>query len=582
MPRIPVTLVIVLILTPVLITHSGVEASGEREWTLMFYMGGKGDLSDMIEGDIEDLRKVHMGGEVSVVVLADEKGYGDSRLVEIADGKINHIPLDSVNSSWVHEVDMSDGNTLGDFVRWTTANFPSRRYFLNLWGHGNGWLGMSMEEDGSLLTLPEMKAALEGLHLDIIGFDSCTMGMFEVYYQLADHCGIMIASEKEEPISGWPYTDIMNSLKEEPGMEASDFATAIVNRFVDWGANHSAVSTTLTAVDASRLPVEEFEHYTSELSLVLPLYHQEVHDAWEGTEGYQPFPNPKDLYHFTMNVHHRIDSHRLGRAGIMLREALNSSLIAHRVHSLERDPARNAHGIGIYFPTHGIHHGYGDLEFSRLGWSPWLERFIRPPDIIPDPYLDLELIHGEGLLETRVSHALHGASVEIDFIPRDGPYRREFSLKNRTTFIYHGLGDHRVEVSLIYEGGLAAHLHEYIELNRTFVVRGVMDSPHDVTLSVMNPRTSRAKNFTFSPGNYSVSLNVPYFCAQGDPLLLRYTSGDLEVKREIVVSSGGGEVVDVSIYPEPVSLRWLVLSLQILLVVLIIVLYIRGSRGFLR
>ncbi len=567
----------IVILISVVITVSGVEDTSGSEWTLMFYMGGSGDLSDFVESDLEELRAASPGDSVSVVVLADQKEEGDSRLLEVAGDEFIHIPLSTVNSSWVDEVDMSDPQTLSDFVRWTKQNYGSERYLLNLWGHGHGWRGMSMEGSAQLLTLGEMNEALDGLYFDIIGFDSCTMGMFEVYYELRGRSGIIIASEKEEPIAGWPYTDILNALKDDPGISPADFATVIVDKFVDWGANHSSVSTTLTAVDTMQLPIMELDHYSTELGLALPFYHDEVRLAWDETEVYQPSPNPRDLYHFTMNVHHNVNSHRLRRSGIRLREAINASVTAHRVHSLENDPAENAHGIGIYFPSESILSGYEDTEFAELEWSTWLKRFIDPPRMISNTGFEMDIIVKEGSMDIDLSHHLSGAIVNIDIVQDEALYQRDTFRMDQTSLEFFGLGDFSVEGYLVYRDGIVSHIVEEVKLNSSFVISGFIVSQDDIIIKIHNQRTASWHNFTASPGNYSTHLSVPYFCAEGDTLHITYTMGNILVSREAVVS-GRGAVVDVTMEGSAPSLPLWVISTLLFAVFLVLISYIKRKR----
>ena len=53
---------------------------------------------------------------------------------------------------------------------------------------------------------------LIGRPLDILGFDSCVMGMLEVGYQFSDVTETMIASEGSVPSAGWTYAKILGGL----------------------------------------------------------------------------------------------------------------------------------------------------------------------------------------------------------------------------------------------------------------------------------------------------------------------------------------------------------------------------------
>ena len=56
---------------------------------------------------------------------------------------------------------------------------------------------------------------LIGQKLDILGFDSCVMGMLEVGYQFYDVAKTMISSEGSVPSAGWTYAKILGCLGRE-------------------------------------------------------------------------------------------------------------------------------------------------------------------------------------------------------------------------------------------------------------------------------------------------------------------------------------------------------------------------------
>jgi hypothetical protein len=66
-----------------------------------------------------------------------------------------------------------------------------------------GWTGEEFERESTVLL---------GQKLDILGFDSCVMGMLEVGYQFGAVAKTMIASEGSVPNAGWTYAKILGSL----------------------------------------------------------------------------------------------------------------------------------------------------------------------------------------------------------------------------------------------------------------------------------------------------------------------------------------------------------------------------------
>ncbi len=74
---------------------------------------------------------------------------------------------------------------------------------------------------------------LLGQPLDILGFDSCVMGMLEVGYQYKRAAKTMIASEGSVPSAGWTYAKILGSLAREiTPLDDNEVAARFVTRFI--------------------------------------------------------------------------------------------------------------------------------------------------------------------------------------------------------------------------------------------------------------------------------------------------------------------------------------------------------------
>ncbi len=75
---------------------------------------------------------------------------------------------------------------------------------------------------------------LLGQKLDILGFDSCVMGMLEVGYQFNYVAKTMIASEGSVPSAGWTYAKILGCLAREDTATSTlgEVAELFVKEFV--------------------------------------------------------------------------------------------------------------------------------------------------------------------------------------------------------------------------------------------------------------------------------------------------------------------------------------------------------------
>ncbi len=97
---------------------------------------------------------------------------------------------------------------------------------------------------------------LLGQKLDILGFDSCVMGMLEVGYQFGYVAKTMIASEGSVPNAGWTYAKILGCLTGENGNGRPDnVAEKFVTDFIRSQDSYTVggVSVDMAAWDLSKL-----------------------------------------------------------------------------------------------------------------------------------------------------------------------------------------------------------------------------------------------------------------------------------------------------------------------------------------
>ncbi|RLI82143.1 hypothetical protein DRP04_04605, partial [Archaeoglobales archaeon] len=226
------------------------EVSGQSNWTFMVYLDGDNDLSDYAIADFNEMEQVGSTDQVSIVVLMDLYGAGNS--------KIYYVTYDddpnSINSSVVAdlgEVNMGDPQTLINFVNFVVNNYPAEHYALVLWNHGDGWRTASIgadplkgvcwdaESGWDYLNSSELVYALSEIsfvaHIDLIGFDACLMAMVENDYLInLTMPTVRVDSEEVEPASGWDYYSTLTSLTANPSMSAEELAAEIVDNYVEY------------------------------------------------------------------------------------------------------------------------------------------------------------------------------------------------------------------------------------------------------------------------------------------------------------------------------------------------------------
>ncbi len=267
-------------------------ATNAQSATVLVYMNGSDLESEAGEAtsDIAEMLESGIGTNANVVIetLGTRKwqDFGiasdHSQRYVLKQGKLELVD-DSLG-----QLDTTDPNTLADFIRWGTENYPADRYMLLLWDHGAGPVyGFGYDEfqdDYAALTLDEMKQALDanpGVHFDMIGMDCCIMGSLETCVALQPYCDYMVLSEDFEPGIGWSYKNWMGILEKNPGIGMVELGKVIVDDMIgEVSKDEENGDATLALIDESK--VNELYNawtdfaYANKESLLKSNYSQQV------------------------------------------------------------------------------------------------------------------------------------------------------------------------------------------------------------------------------------------------------------------------------------------------------------------
>lgn len=231
-------------------------------WTVMLYQDADDKVLEQdIYIDLNEAERVGSGENLNIVAQVDryKGGYqadGDwtstKRFYITQDFDLNRLGSREIDD--IGEANMSDANTLVDFVTWAVENYPADKYALILSDHGMGWPGGWSDPDpvsrarsdtplasaiGDHLYIMELDNALSQIRaetgidkFELIGMDACLMGHLEVFSALEPHARYAVASQETEPALGWAYTSFLNHLKLNPGMDGGDLGQKIVDSYI--------------------------------------------------------------------------------------------------------------------------------------------------------------------------------------------------------------------------------------------------------------------------------------------------------------------------------------------------------------
>ena len=155
--------------------------------------------------------------------------------------------------------DMTEPETLGDFLHYCSVNCSADRNILILWDHGFGYKGFGLDElfDRKKFMSPiEIWHALDlgGLRLDIIGFDACIMANVVTASCLVDYSKYMVASEEMEPVNGWDYQAWLPLLAEKPDSDSLSICKMITDTYIEcYKTSVPSIKATLSVIDLEKM-----------------------------------------------------------------------------------------------------------------------------------------------------------------------------------------------------------------------------------------------------------------------------------------------------------------------------------------
>lgn len=409
-----------------------------KEWTVMIYIAADNNLEGGAEIDLMQLEQVGSTDEVNFVVQVDRSGdYSQNTILQWSGAKRYYITKSTDPSTVTSEpverlgdVNMACSETLIDFVRWASANYPANRYAFIFWNHGTGWKevrptggaevsiplspGMQAAMDNiafniaydegsnSSMDIPTLHRTLErvkqilGQKIDLLGYDACLMQMAEVAWAGRHFAKYQVASPDLEPEAGWPYDKIAHKLTENPYLSTKELGKIITRKYVkSYSAGSQGNSPVVLSVkNLARL--ESFRNSINQFSRAIIndiQYIDLIENARNRALSYS-YNDYIDLGHFlTILKNHDVSPGLRSAARNLLVEitgdGYKEGLVIFSDHYGDRFAQTT--GISIFFPPRSSFetyiNSYSELSFARdTEWKRMLREFARPSL----PYLKLE------------------------------------------------------------------------------------------------------------------------------------------------------------------------------------------------
>jgi len=282
----------------------------QKEWTIMIYMAGDNNLAVDMAYAMEQIKSVAASGADSPNLFVYYDGNSPAIPTLYCDfsepGKARYVRSYKVPNKTYHVPKKENENAANprsilNFVDWCvnkvevenngeiTFGRRAQKYALIFSGHSLGFQDIGLFKDetsGRSMKMTDFYDMLQGLisnkkdlqalaeannwldddekvenellgqKLDLLGFDSCVMGMLEVGYQFNLVAKTMIASEGSVPSAGWTYAKILGCLGREhnSGLDTRDVAELFVKEFIHSQDSYTVggVSVDMAAWDLGR------------------------------------------------------------------------------------------------------------------------------------------------------------------------------------------------------------------------------------------------------------------------------------------------------------------------------------------
>ncbi len=270
------------------------------EWTILSYGAGNNNLdysqggtSYVIE-DVQEMEKIGSSDKVNIIAMVASLRTGGNAKYYYIEQYPDDLG-DNISSTILEDMggkDMSDANTLKDFLVYGITNYPAKKYMVIIDDHGSGWRGSCSDEQngsGNVMTMYEMANAVESAksttgigNIDIFNFHCCLMSQVEVAYELRNCADYMLGSEFVMPMESiFGCVEWLGNLVANPTTAPLDLAKNIVTA-VDNSARAKQKLSHFAVTDLSEMSrlAARLDHLGTQLRTTANAYWWEVYQAW--------------------------------------------------------------------------------------------------------------------------------------------------------------------------------------------------------------------------------------------------------------------------------------------------------------
>ncbi len=368
--------------------HPG--SCGVREWTVVGYFAGDGDLGKAVERyQTQILMGARLAGWNAALQTDRTNRYGrpaaSRQLLTWDEDRpvASEVPLASAEGG----VDMGAASTLAATLRWAREAAPAEKYALIVLGHGNavgdgpeGRAAVATDASAANALSPaELAAGLEdgmgGEVVEVVFLDCCHGASLETAFMLRRGAKYMCASGGRVASPGVQWAKVLAAAGESGAADGRELVRQTLIAAGPGGTeNEDALR--LTGVDLGALDevAEALSRFvqvaTDAIAEIAPV----VTEARCRAEAWEPTPAVADASGFFGALGRGTEDLQVAEAALAVSRAVGAC----QTGGGRGDAAGN--GIGIFFPGafQEIPETYGDSEESlpaATGWSEFIQAY---------------------------------------------------------------------------------------------------------------------------------------------------------------------------------------------------------------
>lgn len=371
---------------------------------VLVHMGADNNLYTFGLEDINEMEAGLNNPKVKVVVLFDGSKQGDSAVYEIEKDVMNKNIISKKVANPIipasNEIDSGDPKLSAKFISWAVEQYPANHHSIIYWNHGGNWTREKNsfvskptrrldqistnnfcwdDESGKNMVTADITPMLApavakmGKKFDVLDFDACLQGHYEIGFEAASTVDFLVASQKTEPGKGNDYVGLIKAMSANSSMNSSDLAKAYVKTY---GDSYPSEGVTLAAMDLSKVTTSfstALNTFADAMTANLASDNTVLQEIAKKSVAFEN-ADCRDLGHFASMVKDAKVSAPVKAAAAAVVESVKDTIVAN-VNSANKAST----GGSLFFPAKGQRYNptYDTLKFSTNKWDEFIKAFTK-------------------------------------------------------------------------------------------------------------------------------------------------------------------------------------------------------------